>query len=107
LAGKAKIAPAGETKAAHPGIDFLRESFHLASRRYNMPVATIKVIEGVFSADEKRRMIEKVTEAMASVEGEKLREKTYVIIEEIKSGEWAIGGKIITTDHVKHLQTSG
>ncbi len=38
-----------------------------------MPLATIKVIEGVFSAEEKQRMIEKVTEAMVSVEG-----KTFV-----------------------------
>ncbi len=29
-----------------------------------MPLATIKVIEGVFSGDEKQRMIEKVTEAI-------------------------------------------
>jgi 4-oxalocrotonate tautomerase len=69
-----------------------------------MPVVNIKVIEGVFNSDEKRRMIEKVTDAMASVEGEKLKEKTYVILEEIKSGDWAIGGKIITTEHVKHVQ---
>ena len=32
-----------------------------------MPLTTIRLIEGVFSGDEKRRMIEKVTEAMAAV----------------------------------------
>ena len=69
-----------------------------------MPVATIKVVEGVFNADDKRRMIERVSEAMASVEGQALKEKTYVIIEEIKSGDWGIGGKPITTDHVNHLR---
>jgi len=68
-----------------------------------MPLATIKVIEGVFTADEKRRMIEKVTEAMMSVEGESLRDKTYVIVEEVKSGDWGIGGKTLTTDDVKQL----
>jgi len=72
----------------------------------NMPLATIKVIEGVFSGDEKQRMIEKVTEAMVSVEGENLREKTVVILEEVKSGDWGIGGKTLTTDDVKHLRTS-
>ena len=69
-----------------------------------MPLATIKVIEGVFSGDEKQRMIEKVTEAMVSVEGENLREKTVVILEEVKSGDWAIGGKTVTTDAVKQLR---
>jgi 4-oxalocrotonate tautomerase len=69
-----------------------------------MPLATIKVIEGVFSGDEKQRMIEKVTEAMVSVEGENLREKTVVILEEVKSGDWGIGGKTLTADAVKHLR---
>ncbi len=69
-----------------------------------MPLATIKVIEGVFTADEKRRLIEKVTDAIVSVENEKLRDKTVVILEEVKSGDWAIGGKTITADHVKHVR---
>jgi 4-oxalocrotonate tautomerase len=71
-----------------------------------MPLATIKVIEGVFSGHEKQRMIEKVTEAMLSVEGEILRDKTVVILEEVKSGDWGIGGKTVTTDDVKQLRAS-
>jgi 4-oxalocrotonate tautomerase len=71
-----------------------------------MPLATIKVIEGVFSGDEKQRMIQKVTEAMVSVEGENLREKTVVILEEVKSGDWGIGGKTLTTDDVKQLRAT-
>lgn len=71
-----------------------------------MPLATIKVIEGVFSRDEKQRMIERVTEAMISVEGENLREKTFVILEEVKSGYWGIGGETVTADAVKHLRAN-
>jgi len=71
-----------------------------------MPLATIKVIEGVFTADEKRQMIEKVSEALTSVEGESLREKTVVLLEEVKSGDWAIGGQTLTADDVKQLRAS-
>jgi 4-oxalocrotonate tautomerase len=71
-----------------------------------MPLATIKVIEGVFTDDEKHRMIEKVTEAIVSVEGKNLREKTVVLLEEIKSGHWGIGGHTLTADDVKHLRDS-
>ena len=71
-----------------------------------MPFVNIKVIEGVFSGDEKQRVIEKVTEAMVSVEGENLREKTVVILEEVKSGDWGIGGKALTTQDVKNLRAS-
>jgi 4-oxalocrotonate tautomerase len=72
----------------------------------SMPLATIKMIEGVFSNDEKRRMIEKVTEAMLSVEGENLRDYTLVILEEVKSGDWGVGGRGLTVDDVKRLRAS-
>ena len=71
-----------------------------------MPLATIKVIEGIFSGDEKQRLIEKVTDALVSVEGESVRDKTVVILEEVKSCDWAIGGKTLTTDDVKRLRAS-
>lgn len=72
-----------------------------------MPLATIKVIEGVFSGDEKKQMIEKVTDAIVSVEGANLREKTVVIVEEVRSGDWGIGGVTLTTGMVKKLRESG
>jgi 4-oxalocrotonate tautomerase len=72
-----------------------------------MPLANIKVIEGVFSAAEKTQMIEKVTEALVSVEGEPLREKTVVILEEVKSGNWGFGGKALSTEDVKKLRAGG
>ena len=72
-----------------------------------MPLANIKVIEGVFTDDEKRQLIEKVTDAMVSVEGENIRDKTVVIVEEMKSGDWAIGGTPLTTQHVRSLRQAG
>ncbi len=69
-----------------------------------MPLATIKVIEGVFSDDEKQEMIQKVSEAMISVEGENLREKTVVLVEEVKSGDWGIGGTTLASDAVNKLR---
>ena len=38
-------------------------------------------------------MIDEVTEAMVRVTGEEKRAGNWVLIEEIKSGDWAIGGK--------------
>ena len=71
-----------------------------------MPFAQVKIVEGVFSKNQKREMIEKVTEAIVSVEGENLRDKTFVVIEEIKSGDWGIGGKTISAENVKDIQTA-
>lgn len=71
-----------------------------------MPLANIKVIEGIFSDSEKRQMIEKVTDALVAIEGEPLRDKTVVIIEETRSGDWGIGGQAVTTEHVAGLRAS-
>ena len=59
-----------------------------------MPFTTVKVIEGVFSDEQKAQLIDKITEAMIEVEGEAMRDLTWVVIEEVKSGDWAIGGKV-------------
>jgi 4-oxalocrotonate tautomerase len=76
----------------------------MVAEKPTMPLATIKVIEGVLSPEEKRRMIEKVTEAMLSVEGEALRDKTLVVLEEVRSGDWAVGGKPVTAEEVRQLR---
>ena len=59
--------------------------------------------EGVFSDAQKKAMIEKLTDAMVAVEGENMRQVTWVAIEDVKSGEWGIGGKALTTEAVKAL----
>ena len=61
-----------------------------------MPFTTIKVIKDVFSKEQKVQLIEKVTEAMIEVEGEEMRHLTWVVIDEIEKGDWAIGGKFPT-----------
>ena len=48
-------------------------------------------------------MVERLTEAMVAVEGENMRSVTWVLIEELKSGDWGIGGRPITTEDAKAL----
>jgi 4-oxalocrotonate tautomerase len=52
-------------------------------------------------------MIQKVTDAMVSVEGEAMRPVTWVRVQEIESGEWAIGGTPLTASDVKKMAGSG
>jgi 4-oxalocrotonate tautomerase len=49
-----------------------------------MPFANVKVIEGVFSKEQKAQFIEKISEAMTEVEGEGMRPYTWIVIEEVK-----------------------
>ena len=68
-----------------------------------MPLVQVKLIEGVFTDAQKQEMIRKLTDAMVSIEGENMREVTTVIVEEIKSGSWGIGGKAIIAEDVKAM----
>jgi 4-oxalocrotonate tautomerase len=68
-----------------------------------MPWVQVKLIEGVFTEAQKREMIRKLTDTMVSIEGENLRPVTWVTVEEVKSGDWGIGGKPLTAADVKAL----
>ena len=68
-----------------------------------MPLIQVKVIEGVFTAAQKTEMITKLTDDMVTIEGENMRPVTWVVIEDVRSGEWGIGGNALTTEAVQAL----
>jgi 4-oxalocrotonate tautomerase len=72
-----------------------------------MPFIDIKVIQGVFSPEEKRELVKRVSEAAIAVEGEALRPFTVTAITETPSGEWAVGGQSYTADDVKSARSAG
>ena len=69
-----------------------------------MPLIQVRVIKDVFSKEQKRQIISKLTDAMVSIEGENMRGVTWVTIEEVESGDWGIGGRGLTAQDVKDLQ---
>ena len=71
-----------------------------------MPLVTIDVIKDVFTPKQKQELITKVTAAMIEVEGEAMRPVTWVRINEIEGGDWAIGGKALHASDV-HARASG
>jgi len=68
-----------------------------------MPLVTIDVIKDVFTPQQKRQLIEKVTAAMIEVEGEGMRPVTWVRINEFAGGDWAIGGRTLKATDVHAL----
>ena len=70
-----------------------------------MPLIQVKGIESTLNAEQKQMVIERLTDALLSVTGERLRPVVVVVIEEVKSGDWAIGGKVLTAEDVKALMT--
>ena len=68
-----------------------------------MPLINVRLIENVFTPEQKQQMARDLTDAMVAIEGERMRGVTWCVIEEIKSGDWAIGGQPLTTEAVHAL----
>ena len=68
-----------------------------------MPLVDIHVIKGAFTPEQKSAMIAGVTNAMVAVEGEKLRGVTWVKINEVEGGDWAIGGHPLQAADVQKM----
>lgn len=71
-----------------------------------MPLVQIKGIAGYLSLDQKQELIQKVTDAVVSVEGEGLRSVTWVIVEDVSSGAWGVGGQPVTTEMLQQMSAA-
>jgi 4-oxalocrotonate tautomerase len=60
-------------------------------------------MKDLFSKEQKRQIISKLTDAMVSIEGENMRSVTWCVLEEVESGDWGIGGNALTTVDVHAL----
>ncbi len=68
-----------------------------------MPLVQIKGVGGYLNLEQKQELIRKVTDAVVSVEGEGLRSVTWVTIEDVKPGEWGVGGQPVTDDDLRTI----
>jgi 4-oxalocrotonate tautomerase len=66
-----------------------------------MPLIQVKLIESVLTPAQKSQIVTKLTDDMVPIEGENMRPVTSVAIEEVRSGEWGIGGQAVITDDAK------
>lgn len=68
-----------------------------------MALITVKFIEGVYSPAQKKHLIENITATVLAIGGEERRGVTTVILEEVKSGDWSIGGQAFSTEDVMSM----
>jgi 4-oxalocrotonate tautomerase len=55
-------------------------------------VISVKFIEGFFNEAQKQQMIVKLTDAFVACTMEGTRPYIYVVIEEVKGGQWGLAG---------------
>src|SRR3954466_10907116 len=59
-----------------------------------MPFLNVKLVEGVFTPEQKHEMAKALTDVMVRFEGsEAFREVVWVLIEELHTDGWHIGGR--------------
>jgi 4-oxalocrotonate tautomerase len=71
-----------------------------------MPLAQLEGVGGFLTPDQKQQLIEKVTEAIVSVEGEGMRPVTWVIIEDVPEGQWGVGGDPVSLDNLRQMASA-
>lgn len=68
-----------------------------------MPLVEVKVFKDELTPDQTCTLIQKITDAVTSVTSAKLRDVTWVIVSEVPSGNWGIGGTALGLDDVKKI----
>jgi 4-oxalocrotonate tautomerase len=92
------------TRGITRGVGIVGAGIHDNPKENVMPFVNVRLIEGVFTPEQKAQMISGITEALVAIEGENLRPVTWVVVDEVKSGDWGIGGKGLKTADVHALQ---
>ncbi len=68
-----------------------------------MPFIEVKVFEDELTQEQSKELIQKITNAVTEVTSEKLRDVTWVVINEVKSGHWGVGGNALGLDDIKNI----
>ena len=71
-----------------------------------MPIIDVKVMEGVLTTEQKQQIAQGFTDVFADIVGTPARPVTWVVIQDVASGQWTMGGDPITTEGVKQLLRS-
>lgn len=61
-----------------------------------MPFANFKVPAGSLDEKQKELIVTRATELYVEVYGERARNTTMVLVEEVTDGGWGIGGDVLT-----------
>src|SRR5262249_11799944 len=80
---------------------------HKPKPKGTMPLINVQIIENVFTPEQKKQIITRVTDAMVAIEGEALRDVTWVKIDEDKEGTGGIGGQSLHARDAHRMKNAG
>ncbi|WP_335983270.1 MULTISPECIES: 4-oxalocrotonate tautomerase family protein [Streptomycetaceae] len=62
-----------------------------------MPFANFKVPAGTLEPAQKQLIVDRVTDLYSEIYGDRARQNTMVLVEEVPDGGWGIGGTVLTS----------
>jgi len=68
-----------------------------------MPLVEVKVFEDELTPEQTKDLIQKITDAVTTVVSPKIRDAVWVVVHEIKSGDWGAGGKVLGVTDVRKV----
>ncbi len=72
-----------------------------------MPYIEVNVFAGELSQAQKETLIQKVTTAVTDTTSEKVKDVTWVVIKEVASGSWGVGGNALGLSDINKLIDGG
>ncbi|MET0454117.1 MAG: 4-oxalocrotonate tautomerase family protein [Mycobacterium sp.] len=61
-----------------------------------MPFANLKVPAGTLTDEQKKGLVDGVTDLFVGVYGDRARSNVMVLVDEVVDGGWGMGGRILT-----------
>ncbi|MEU0135747.1 4-oxalocrotonate tautomerase family protein [Streptomyces sp. NPDC006296] len=61
-----------------------------------MPFANFKVPENTLTPKQKEQIVTRTTELYVEIYGERARNNTMILVEEVADGGWGISGNVLT-----------
>ncbi len=68
-----------------------------------MPLIEVKVFEDELTREQTEDLIQKITDAVTGVVSPKIRDAVWVVVHEIKSGNWGAGGKVLGVTDIRKV----
>ncbi len=68
-----------------------------------MPLVEVKVFEDELTREQTADLIQKITDAVTGVVSPKIRDAVWVVVHEIKSGNWGAGGKVLGVTDIRKV----
>lgn len=68
-----------------------------------MPLVEVKVFEDELTPDQTKELVQRITDAVTTVPSEKLCDVTWVIVNEVKSGNWGVGDQALGLEDVRNI----